>query len=44
MDGLRGIQSGNKPHPLVREVVPERKREEADNTPIDGQIGLEELK
>ena len=29
--------------PLVREVVPERKRKEADNTPIDGQISLEEL-
>ena len=31
-------------NPLVREVVPERKRKEADNTPIDGQISLEELK
>lgn len=30
--------------PLVREVIPERKRKEADNTPIDGQISLEELK
>lgn len=30
--------------PLVREVVPERKRKEAGNTPIDGQISLEELK
>ena len=29
--------------PLVREVVPERKQKEAGNTPIDGQISLEEL-
>lgn len=29
--------------PLAREVVPERKRKEADNTPVDGQISLEEL-
>lgn len=30
--------------PIMREVIPERKRKEADNTPIDGQISLEELK
>lgn len=30
--------------PIMREVIPERKRQEADNTPIDGQISLEELK
>ena len=30
--------------PIVREVIPERKRQEVGNTPIDGQISLEELK
>ena len=30
-------------HPIMREVIPERKRKEADNTSIDGQISLEEL-
>ena len=30
--------------PIMREVIPERKRKEVDNTPIDGQISLEELK
>lgn len=27
-----------------RKVIPERKRQEVGNTPIDGQISLEELK
>ena len=27
--------------PVIREVVPERKQKEADNTPMDGQISLE---
>lgn len=27
--------------PVMREVVPERKRKDAENTPLDGQIGLE---
>lgn len=27
--------------PVIREVVPERKRQEADNTPLDGQISFE---
>lgn len=34
----------NKPwdkQPVMREVVPERKRKEADNTPMEGQISLE---
>ena len=44
MDGVRGIQSDDKPQAIVREVIPERKRQEVGNTPIDGQISLEELK
>ena len=27
--------------PVIREVVPERRRQEADNTPLDGQISFE---
>lgn len=27
--------------PVIREVVPERKQKEADNTPLEGQISLE---
>lgn len=27
--------------PVMREAVPERKRKEAENTPLDGQIGME---
>ena len=27
--------------PVIREVVQERKRKEADNAPLDGQISLE---
>lgn len=27
--------------PVIREVVPERKQKEADNTPLDGQIMME---
>lgn len=26
--------------PIVREVIPERKRQKTDNTPLDGQISL----
>lgn len=26
--------------PVVREVIPERKKQEADNTPIEGQISF----
>lgn len=33
-----------KRKPIMREVIPERKRKEANNTPIDGQISLGELK
>ena len=28
-------------HPVMREVVTERKRKDADNTPLEGQISLE---
>ncbi len=27
--------------PVIREVVPNRKQKEADNTPLDGQIRME---
>ena len=27
--------------PVIREVIPERKKQEAENTPIEGQISLE---
>lgn len=27
--------------PVIREVIPELKKQEADNTPIEGQISLE---
>lgn len=27
--------------PVIREVVPERKQKEVDNTPLEGQIGFE---
>lgn len=27
--------------PVIREVIPERKKQEADNTPIEGQVSLE---
>lgn len=30
--------------PMMREVIPERKQKDNDSTPLDGQIGLEELK